>query len=346
MKWRLRFLLLMPVLLAAPASADEALDRALEAAAGGIGLHGTVILADGKPGAAPVYSVHHYQDSGGVVDFWPASTIKLYAVLGALERLHEAGHGLETTVQFARRAEGGRWVNDCARTVPEMLSEVFVRSSNEDYTLLLRMTGRDWLNGQFLIPGRGFQYSALMRGYVTRRPYVYRADEAQRVTVLSAAGTDIWEHSWAGRFWAQERGATVIDAKTGNCTSTGDLAECLRRVMFHEFIPAAERFRISDGMIAFLREGGDGFCGLETKAPDSGPYAWEQSGEVVYSRARFFHKSGLISNYVLELACVDDRAQSGRAVILALSANTGKEDVMRHLCRAALEWAKALPAAN
>ena len=34
-----------------------------------------------------------------------------------------------------------------------MLSETFRRSSNEDYTLLLRMVGLDRLNSRFLIPG-------------------------------------------------------------------------------------------------------------------------------------------------------------------------------------------------
>ena len=151
------------------------------------------------------------------------------------------------------------------------------------------------------------------------------------------------EHTWAGRAWSEERGATVIDAKTGNCTTTAEMADCLRRVIFHEQVPEAERFRVSQEMIDFLRYGGDGLCGLETKGKDGGAFAWEKAGEQVYPDARFFHKGGLISNYVLDLACLDDRANSGRAVILATSANTGKEDVMRGMCRALLEWAKAQP---
>ena len=88
------------------------------------------------------------------------------------------GLPLDVTVEFEHQTPDGKWVMDCARTMREMLSETFLRSSNEDYTLLLRMTGRDHINSKFLIPERGFKKSALMRGYVTRRPYVYLARRA------------------------------------------------------------------------------------------------------------------------------------------------------------------------
>jgi hypothetical protein len=41
------------------------------------------------------------------------------------------------------------------------------------------------------------------------------------------------------------------------------------------------------------------------------------------------------------LCGVHDRAHSGRAVILAASVDTGREDTIRALCRGLLEWAKA-----
>ena len=326
-------------------AADEvSFDAAVDAAVPDVARRGTVIVVDRQADGSLQFRTTHYKDEGGATDFWPASTIKLYAALAALEEVHALGLPLDVAVSFEHRDEKGAWVLDCARSLREMLSEVFMRSSNEDYTLLLRMTGRDAINGKFLTPERGFKHSALMRGYVTRRPYAYLPGEAQRITLRAQDGTvKTVEHSWGGRAWSEERGATVIDAKTGNVTTTADMAECLRRVMFHEQVPEAERYRISQAMVDFLRYGGGGLCGLETKGKDSGPFAWEKSGEVVYPRARFFHKCGLISNYALELACVDDRANSGRAVILATSANTGKEDVMRGMCRALLEWAKARP---
>ena len=143
------------------------------------------------------------------------------------------------------------------------------------------------------------------------------------------------DHQWGGHSWSAGRGATVIDSRTGNMASTRDLADCLRRLVFHDLIPESERFRISPEMVSFLLHGGNGFTGLETKDPDSGPLAWE-GGKEIFPQARYYHKIGIISNEVLELAVVDDRAQSGKAWIFCLRAGTGKEKVMVDLCRAVL----------
>ena len=326
------------------AANDAAFDSAVDAAAPNVARRATVILADKQSDGSLKFRTTHYKGEGEARDFWPASTIKLYAALAALEQVHALGLPLDVSVTFEHKDDKGVWVLDCARALREMLSEVFIRSSNEDYTLLLRMLGRDAINSQFLTPERGFKHSALMRGYVTARPWVYLPTEGQRITLRAQDGTvKTVEHTWGGRAWSEERGATVIDAKTGNVTTTEDMAECLRRVLFHEHIPEAERYRISQAMLDFLRCGGGGLCGLETKGKEGAAFAWQKSGEHVYPQARFFHKGGWISNYGLDLACLDDRAQSGRAVIVAASVNTGKEDTIRALCRGLLEWAKAQP---
>jgi Beta-lactamase enzyme family len=335
--------LLLCLTTALHAAPDAAFDAAVSSAAGPVAVRATVILADQAADGALTFRSVHYKDEPAATDFWPASTIKLYAVIAALELAHAEGFGLDAAVTFERKTDG-RWITDCARTLREMLSETFIRSSNEDYTLLLRMSGIDRINTALLTAERGFARSALMRGYVTRRPYVYNTAEPQRITLQDRAGkTRTLEHTWSGRSYSEERGATVISAKTGNVTTTAEMAECLRRVMFHERLAPAERYRVSDEMAAFLRCGGDGFTGLEVNGKDSGAYAWEQSGALVYPKARYFHKCGRISNYVLDLACLDDRPASGRAVILAVSGNTGDENFARTLSKAVLEWAKAQP---
>jgi Beta-lactamase enzyme family len=262
---------------------------------------------------------YHTRDDGTRRDFWPASTIKVYAAVAALEALEARGFGLESVVIFERRATaGGPWRTDTARSIKEMLSEVFRRSSNEDYTLLLRIPGLDVMNRHFLTPERGFPHSALMRGYVSAdvRPYGYRREEAQRITLMDPSRPDrapvCTEHVWSGRAYAGERGCTVIDPELGNVTSTYELVDCLRRLLCHESLPLEERFRLSQPMVDFLRSGGEGFTGLETRDPDSGPTGWTDGVDAVFPQARFYHKCGLISNYAMDLAAVDDRAASGK----------------------------------
>jgi hypothetical protein len=297
--------------------AGATLDNALDAVAPQFRKWAVVcVVREGKDGA-PAFDWHDYRGTADRKDFWPASAIKLYAVIAALELLHEKGCDLDTTAIFEHQEKDGRWVLDTARTMREMMSEVFRRSSNEDYTLLLRLVGVDWMNTHFLTAERGFPNSALMRGYVKGKPWEYVREERQRVRLVAQDGARsvVLEHVWSGRAYAQERGCTIIDAKTGNVTTPREMADCLRRVMFHERLREAERFRISAEQLRFLREGGGGLTGLETTAPESGPSVWARGAEEVFPKARYFHKSGMISNYALDLACVDDSANGGPCYI-------------------------------
>ncbi len=143
------FLKRLPVLLfLLPASLRAGvpdLTAAMESAATGLVLRGTVFAVETVNGRTE-FPVWHYKNNPDATDFWPASTIKIFAAISAMERLHALGLPLESTLTFEHRAEGGPWVLDCARSMPEMLSEVWRRSSNEDYTLLLRFNGIDYLN--------------------------------------------------------------------------------------------------------------------------------------------------------------------------------------------------------
>ena len=309
--------LLTATLCALPlASAAATLDESLDAIAPDIQKWATVCVVTERADGAPEFTWHDYRGSGDARDFWPASAIKLYAAVAVLELLAERGFPLDATLTFEHRDGAGGWTVDCARTMREMLGEVFRRSSNEDYTLLLRLVGIDRMNTRFLIPERGFPHSALMRGYVLGRPYGYTREEPQRITLRAGEHSETIEHTWSGRFYAEERGATIIDARTGNVTSPRELAECLRRVLFHERLPESERYDLNTEQLDFLRHGGGGLCGLENKAAESDPLAWKNALDAVFPKARFFHKCGWISSHALEVAYVDDAAQSGRRFIL------------------------------
>jgi len=328
--------------------ADEALDAALDGIAPELRKWATVCVVSGKAGGHS-FEWHDYRETGRSTDFWPASTIKLYTAIAACVRMNQKGFTLDATVQFEHE-EMGVWKLDSARTMREMLSEVFRRSSNEDYTLLLRLCGIDWLNREFLTPETGFEKTALMRGYVKERPWGYIREETQRLRAMSAdrITKQTWEHRWSGRSYAAERGATIIDAKTGNVTTPRDLANCLRRLMFHAELPPGERFDLSQEQVDFLLHGAGGLTGLETKHADSGPSAWKDGLETLFPDARFYHKCGVISDYALEVACVDDRANGGPCFILVPVIHAGLatkpvpgEKHISAMSRAIGAWVKA-----
>jgi hypothetical protein len=312
------------------------LDALLADASPDIKKWASVVIVTG-PRDDPQFDWHHYRNSAEAVDFWPASTIKVYTVVAALEFLNELKVDLDCVLAFEHKKDG-EWVLDAARTMRELIHEVFRRSSNEDYTLLLRFVGIDRINTRFLIPEKGFPHSALMRDYVIGRPYDYERPETQRVTVRDQKGKVVTvEHTWSGVSFAEQRGATVISKTTGNCTSTREMAECLRRIMFHEHLPPAERYELTDEQLAFVRHGGGGLVGLENKA--AGPYAWTDAAETVYPDARYFHKGGMISTYTLDLAYIDDE-QTGIRFILAVAAESGKSATVKEMARRIAEWVR------
>lgn len=341
-------LALAPALFVSASEKRQTLDEVLDPIAPDLKKWGTVCVITDSPEGAPVFTWHDYKGTGFDTDFWPASCVKIYTVVAGLELLNERGFPLDSTVTFEHRETDGAWVLDCARSMREMCSEIFRRSSNEDYTLLLRMVGIDRINTQFFTPEKGFPHTALMRGYVLGRPYGYTREEPQRITLTATDGRrETFEHTWSGYSYSEDRGATIFDSKTGNVTSPRELAESLRRILFHERIPAAERYRLTPDQLDFIRKGGGGLIGLENTHSDSGPYSWKDALDAVYPKARFFHKCGSIASYTLETAFLDDSAQSGQRFILvpvvAAGTDTKPEQgkpIITKMSRAIGEWVR------
>lgn len=308
--------LLMAVM---PIAAEEpvgTLEASLDKVAPGVAKWAVVCIASEGTDGKLSFAWHDYRSTADKKDFWPASTIKLFAVIAALERVNEKGFDLDTVAIFEHEGSDGQWTLDASRTLREMISEVFRRSSNEDYTLLLRLAGVDWINTRLLAKERGFQNSAIMRGYVKERPWAYVREERQRVRLLARGGGEaVIEHLWSGVSYSRQRGCTILDPETGNVTTPRELADCLRRLVFHDRLPEAERFRLTQDQVRFLREGGGGLFGLGVLAPESGPSAWK-GVSWIFPKARYLHKSGVISNFALDLASVDDSGNGGPRFIL------------------------------
>ncbi len=339
-----------PGLVPAGQGEGDGLEAVLDPVGPGLKKWASVCRVTRDAAGHPAFEWAHLRDTGSATDFWPASTIKLYAVVAALEFLNERGFSLEAIVSFEHRESNGRWVLDCARTVREMISETFRRSSNEDYTLLLRLVGIDRLNTRFLIPARGFERSALMRGYTAGRPWQYDRSEPQRIRLRSGDSlrSETHEHHWSGRYYAEERGCSIIDAKTGNVTTPRDLVECLRRILYHEHLPLADRYHLNPEQLAFLRHGGDGLTGLETRDEESGAFGWTGAAAIVFPQARYYHKCGIISNFALDLAAVDDTAQGGPAFLMApvimaglATAPVNGEKLVGQMALRIAEWVRA-----
>jgi hypothetical protein len=227
---------------------------------------------------------------------------------------------------------------ESCRMFPEMCSNIFRESTNDDYTLQLRFLGLDAINTNFFTAANGFTHTALMRGYVHEPPHAYDRRQKQRVVVTDprdGRGATV-EHQWSGTSYSRRLGATILNADTGNCSSTRDMAECLRRVMFHEHLPPEEQFALTDEQLKLIRDGRHGTTGLRNTE-----YAWGWDDAVadVFPDATYYHKPGNISNYYVELAYVHDPVSRTRFV-MAVATQSDQRVACRDACRAIATWLK------
>ena len=325
---------------------SPALDALLDPVAPDISKWASVVVVDG-PEDAPRFTWHHYRDSEHSLDFWPASVVKLYTCVAACEKLNRLGLPTDVRMDFLRPdprkpyadhpSHPGLRVEAC-RMFPEMCSGIFRESTNDDYTMQLRFVGLDDINTNFFTANKGFTHTALMRGYVHEPPHVYERDQPQRIVVTDpiTGRAERIEHTWSGVSYSEKLGAHVLSKTTGNCSTTRDMCECLRRVMFHEAIPAHERFELTQDQLALLREGRDGYTGLRNTEH---AWGWPDSIQDVLPGARYYHKSGNISNYYLELAYVADD-DTGTRFILAVATESRDKHACREACAAIARWVR------
>lgn len=262
-------------------------------------------------GEDPDFHALGYGDTAGQKDHWPASTIKVFPVTAALILLAEEGFSLDAEATFEHDAGNG-FTRDVTMSFRDMIFQSFTCSSNETYTLLLRFAGADWLNVEFF-QAHGFADTALMRGYNSSRPWAYHLGERQRITVREGQREWVREHGWSGASYANQVGCTIYNGSgTGNCSAPRDLAEHMRRVMFHEQLPDEERFALRDEDLDWVRYGGPEPV-MNNKEACGGP-GWDGVREV-FPNADFFHKGGLVSEYRLDLQYVHDAATDSRYVL-------------------------------
>lgn len=187
-------------------------------------------------------SYDDYQAGGGALasGFWPASSIKVLAAVGALEYVNKLGFTGAATVTFA--GGGGPW------TIKSIYDAAIRASSNSDYDLLVRIAGVDWLNKEFLTSARGFPVTVIQRSYagssVMSSPAMTLAEGGRKVTVPARTGH------------------VDADCPQGNCSNLFEMSESVRRVVLNDEIPPGERFAIAhadvDGLSAALL-GADGW---------------------------------------------------------------------------------------
>lgn len=191
----------------------------------------------------PKYSLYDY--SGTSLerdDWWPASTVKVFAAVAALERLRSLGFTPRAVITF-HYPKG-----DVHRTVESLVRQAITHSDNSAFDMLVEVVGGDEMNEW--LRDRGFAGTVLLRGYSRR----YVDPVTGHGILRMSAPITIREPGRASRRLPERRGRLREGCRDlGNCTTLWDLSDCLRRVMLHEDLRGPQRLALGSDEVKLLR---------------------------------------------------------------------------------------------
>jgi LysM repeat protein len=241
----------------------------------------------------------------------PASSIKLFAAVAALVRAQELG--------FTHRAEltfHGR-LSDHHSRLEELITQAVGPSDNIAYNFLVQFSGFDWLHEEFFTPLNGVENSALCRAYENRRWMQLGESPSFRdsppITITEGRrAKDLGPRS----------GEATTKCSAAACTTLGDLAECMRRLMLQEQLPAHQTYRLDDEHLALLRK----VLRTDRKRGDEvvDNLAIHLRGKDVH----FYHKAGYAGDWYSDVVYVLDPART-KAWVIAMAGFPGRGSLSR-----------------
>jgi hypothetical protein len=222
---------------APPATAPAALGTRAQPLSSPVSLEGPLAAAGFRlPTGSGVYAARITKEAGGLAyedfqggigalgaNFWPASSIKVLAAIGALEFVGQQGFTGSATVAFG---------NGPPRTIRSIYDAAVRISDNGAYDALVQIAGIDYLNKEFLTPARGFPTTVIQRSYTVggalRSSPALTLTEGSKKVVIPA-----------------RTGRADTDCPQSQCSNLFEMSESVRRLVLHNEIPQAERFRIA-----------------------------------------------------------------------------------------------------
>lgn len=221
----------------------ETLPRLLEGMPVPEGFKALVVqVVEGDPGDPPRYRSWDWRGtSRDREDWWPASTVKVFAAVAALERLREWGFSPGARITFHYGT------GDETRGVEALVRRALTASDNGAFDQLVEVVGGDDLNRW--LGRRGFGDTVLLRGYSHRVTDPETGVGVLRVSAPMTIGEGSRIREEPGRVGTIREGCRDL----GNCTSLTDLCDLLRRVMLHPCLPAEDRLDLGPREVALLK---------------------------------------------------------------------------------------------
>ena len=275
---------------------------------------GALLAADGAPvpaqlkalvtvyGPADVkgrrYAVRHTATDA---TWWPASTIKIFAAVAALESAHAEGVGLRALLSFDR---GTR--KPYVRRLDWLVQQAITHSSNLAYDRLVQFVGSDALHQDLLGPDRGLSHTALQVPYSSNVSNLLSSPpitiiEGKRRIIRPARSSD-----------------GVTRCATGTCSTLNDLTEIMRRVLLDARLTPNERLRMSPKALQGLR---NALAGKRARGQEVVQAVRTAFGR---RRVRVYHKPGYYPDWRSDIVGVHEPA-TDTTWIIALANSGGRK---------------------
>ncbi len=191
----------------------------------------------------PAFRFYSLADTGfeySVGDFWPASTVKLAAAVGALQTL--GTHGLTGAAQVSFQDDDGSY----SGTVANLYDLAISVSSNVAYNRLVEIAGFDELNDQLLVDANGLSEMVIQRRYTHPFPSSNLRTSPELTYVEGGLSGTIPQRVGTGQH--------PQCPNEGNCLTLCELLEVMRRVTLHAEVPSSHRFPISAADLGGLHQ--------------------------------------------------------------------------------------------
>jgi len=226
---------------------SETLPKLLKARGLKGGKHLKILVIEIVPDGAGGFTYYPY-DNGGTAfhreNWWPASSIKIFAAVAALQVVRGLGMSPNAiaTFQYQKRPR--------SMSVQRIVELAITPSNNQAFDRLVEIVGFDRINRRFFIPRNGFRQTVFLRSY-TRRII---NPETELGTPRHSPAIEFKENKKSANFPERNGSGEYECPYQGNCTTPWELAETMRRVMMHEHLPPGERFALEGPDLHVLRK--------------------------------------------------------------------------------------------
>lgn len=243
-------------------------------------------------------------------DWWPASSIKLFAAVAALEHARSLGFGPSVKLTY-HYADG-----DVDETLEGLVRKALIPSDNKAFDRLVELVGFDRLHEHFFTHQNGFTHTVLLRSYAgrIRDPQTHRGINRHSPVITLAQA----ERS---QDLPEQTGTLARECPDqGNCTTLLELSETLRRVMLHEQLPKAQRFALEAEDLQLLRRT------LATPRSQSMNVVDGLRAGLAMPELPAYHKPGFALRWMSDAVFIE-AADTHQRYIVALAGYPGRESL-------------------